>query len=112
MLEYFPMMKEGGVKKMLQASGVIYINKDEVQRHIMKWVVICALKKDCIAPPGSKSSTPSHFLVRDSYGDVHRYDQSLQNILVSNAYNHKHEKYHYWSNDFAIMARRKVPREN
>ena len=112
MLEYFPMMKEGGVKKMLQTSAVIYINKDEVQRHIMKWVVICALKKDCIAPPGSKSSKPSHFLVRDSYGDFHRYDQSLQNILVSNAYNHKHEKYHYWSNDFAIMARRKVPREN
>ena len=52
MLEYFPMIKEGAVKDMLQASAVVYINKDEVQRHIMKWVVICALKKDCIAPPG------------------------------------------------------------
>ena len=105
MLEYFTMIKEGAVKDMLQASAVVYINKDEVQRHIMKWVVICALKKDCIAPPGSKSSKPSHFLVRDSYGDFHRYDQSLQNILVSNAYNHEHEKYQYWSKDFAVMAR-------
>ena len=111
MLEYFPMMKEGGVKKMLQASAVIYINKDEVQRHIMKWVVICALKKDCIAPPGSKLFCGFKF-PRDRFGGCHRYDQSLQNILVSNAYNHKHEKYHYWSKDFAIMARRKVPREN
>ena len=107
MLEYFPMMKEGAVKDMLQASAVIYINKDEVQRHIMKWVVICALKKDCIAPPGSKLFCGFNF-PRDRFGGCHRYDQSLQNILVSNAYNHKHEKYHYWSKDFAIMARRKL----
>ena len=81
---------------------MIYINKDEVQRHIMKWVVICALKKDCIAPPGSKRSRGSHFLRRDSFGGFHRYDQSLQHILVSNAYNHKQEKYHYWSKNFAM----------
>ena len=42
---------------------------------------------------------------RDSFGGCHRYDQSLQNILVSHAYNHEHEKYQYWSKDFAIMAR-------
>ena len=53
MFEYFPMMKEGAVKDMLQANAVIYVNKDEVQRHIMKWAVICALKLDCISPPGS-----------------------------------------------------------
>ena len=104
MLEYFPMIKEGAVKDMLQASAVVYINKDEVQRHIMKWVVICALKKDCIAPPGSKLFCGFNF-ARDRFGGCHRYDQSLQNILVSNAYNHEHEKYQYWSKDFAVMAR-------
>ena len=104
MFEYFPMMKEGAVKDMLQGGAVIYINKDEVQRHIMKWVVICALKKDCIAPPGSKLFCGFKF-PRDRFGGCHRYDQSLQNILVSNAYNHEHEKYQYWSKDFAVAAR-------
>ena len=104
MLEYFPMVKEGAVKDMLQGGAVVYINKDEVQRHIMKWVVICALKNDCIAPPGSKLFCGFHF-PRDSFGGCHRYDQSLQSILVSNAYNYEQEKYHYWSKDFAICAR-------
>ena len=104
MLEYFPMMKEGAVKDMLQAGAVIYINKDEVQRHLMKWVVICAFKEDCIAPPGTTLFCGFNF-PRDRFGGCHRYDQSLQNILVSNAYNHEHEKYQYWSKDFAITAR-------
>ena len=104
MLKYFPMIKEGAVKDMLQASAVVYINKDEVQRNIMKWVVICALKQDCIAPPGSKLFCGLQFH-RDRFGGCHRYDQSLQNILVSNTYNHEHEKYQYWSKDFAVMAR-------
>ena len=104
MLEYLPIIKEGGVKDMLQASAVVYINKDEVQRHIMKWLVICALQLDCIAPPGSKLFCGYHF-PRDRFGGCHRYDQSLQNIIVSNAYNHEQEKYHYWSDDFAVMAR-------
>ena len=105
MMEYFPMEKAGAVKDMLQASAVIYINKDEVQRHILKWLVICALKLDCIAPPGATLSCNFNF-PRDRFGGCHRYDQSLQNILVSNAYNYEEEKYHYTGSDtFAVMNR-------
>ena len=104
MFEYFPMIKKAAVKDMLQGGAVAYINKDEVQRHIMKWAVICALNKDCIAPPGSKINCGYHF-PPDSFGGCHRYDQSLQSILVSNAYNHEQEKFHYWTKDFAIPAR-------
>lgn len=104
MVEYLPIIKEGGVRDMLQASAVVYVNMDEVQRHVMKWAVICALQLDCIAPPGSKLFCGNNF-PRDRFGGCHRYDQSLQNILVSNAYNHEQEKYNYWSNDFAVMAR-------
>ena len=38
---------------MLQGGAVVYVNKDEVQRHVMKGLVICVLKEDCIAPRGS-----------------------------------------------------------
>ena len=105
MMEYLPMEKTAALKKMLQANAVIYINKDEVQRYILKWLVICALKLDCIAPPGSKQSCGFHF-PRDRFGGCHRYDQSLQNILVSNVYNSEKEKYHYTaSNTFAVVKR-------
>ena len=105
MMQYFPMENAGAVKNMLQASAVIYINKDEVQRYILKWLVICALKQDCIAPPGSKLFCGFNF-PRDRFGGCHRYDQSLQNILVSNAYNSEEEKYHYTASDtFAVMNR-------
>ena len=104
MLEYLPMEKVGAVKDMLQGGAVVYVNKDEVQRRVMKWLVICVLKEDCISPPGSTLYCGFNF-PRDRFGGCHRYDQSLQNILISNAYNYEQEKYYYWSGSFAIVER-------
>ena len=104
MLEYLPMEKVGAVKDMLQGGAIVYVNKDEVQRRVMKWLVICVLKGDCISPPGSTLYCGYNF-PRDRFGGCHRYDQSLQNILISNAYNYGQEKYYYWSGSFAIVER-------
>ena len=104
MLEYLPMEKVGAVKDMLQGGAVVYVNKDEVQRRVMKWLVICVLKGDCISPPGSTLYCGYNF-PRDRFGGCHRYDQSLQNILISNAYNYEQEKYYCWSDSFAIVER-------
>ena len=104
MLEYLPMEKVGAVKDILQGGAVVYVNKDEVQRRVMKWLVICVLKRDCISPPGSTLYCGYNF-PRDRFGGCHRYDQSLQNILISNAYNYGQEKYYYWSGSFAIVER-------
>ena len=105
MMEYFPMKKEAAVKDMSQGGAVIVINKDEVQKYIMKWLVICVLKKDCIAPPGSKLFCGFNF-PRDKFGGCHRYDQSLLSILVSNTYDHDEARYHFKrSNTFAVVNR-------
>ena len=105
MMEYFPLKKEGAVKDMLQGGAVIIINKDEVQKYIMKWLVICVLKKDCIAPPGSTLFCDYNF-PREKFGGCHRYDQALLNILVSNTYNHDKARYHFErSNTFAVVNR-------
>ena len=61
MMKHFPLKKEAASKNMLEGGAVIVINKDEVQKHIMKWLMICVLKKDCIAPPGSKSHCGFNF---------------------------------------------------
>ena len=105
MMEYFPLKKEGAVKDMLQGGAVIIINKDEVQKDIMKWLVICVLKKDCIAPPGSTLFCDYNF-PRQKFGGCHRYDQALLNILVSNTYNHDEARYHFERrNTFAVVRR-------
>ena len=105
MMEYFPLKKEAAVKDMSQGGAVIVINKDEVQKHIMRWLVICVLKKDCIAPPGSKLSCGFNF-PREKFGGCHRYDQSLLSILVSNTYNHDEARYHFERrNTFAVVNR-------
>ena len=46
MLKYFPLKTDDTVSDMLQSGGMIIINTDEVQKHIMKWACICALKRE------------------------------------------------------------------
>ena len=104
MMEYLPMEKTGVVKDMLQGGAVIVINTAEVQKYIMKWFVVCVLKTDCIAPDGSTLFCNFNF-PRESFGGCHRYDQSLVNILVSNAYNHEEERYHFTNETFAVVNR-------
>ena len=104
MMEYLPMEKTGAVKNMLQGGAVIVINTAEVQKYIMKWLVVCVLKTDCIAPDGSTLWCNYNF-PRESFGGCHRYDQSILNILVSNAYNYEEERYHFSNKTFAIVNR-------
>ncbi|CAH3185469.1 unnamed protein product [Porites evermanni] len=85
-------------------TGAVFYVSTTVQRRVMKWLVICVLKEDCISPPGSTLYCGFNF-PRDRFGGCHRYDQSLQNILISNAYNYEQEKYYYWSGSFAIVER-------
>ena len=33
---------------------MIVIDTPEAQKHIMKWLAICALEEDCIAPVGAE----------------------------------------------------------
>ena len=56
MIEYFPMvLKEGLTETMLAGDTILFVNTEDVQEHIMKWVAVSALVQDCIAPPGSNS---------------------------------------------------------
>lgn len=104
MMEYFPMEKPAAIKDMLQGGAVVAINTAEVQNYIMKWLVVCGFKRDCIAPDGSRIWCNFNYLP-ETYGGCHRFDQSLLNILVSNAYNHDEERYYFASDNFAVVNR-------
>ncbi|KAK6737425.1 hypothetical protein RB195_019867 [Necator americanus] len=60
---------------------------------LMKWNVLCALEKNCMAPRHSK--IPCHFTkdrMKD-YAYCHRFDQSVINILLGNSYGFDTKKY-------------------
>ena len=98
MIEYFPLTPEGKtglVSTMLPGGTILVFNTADVQEHVMKWASICALVKDCIAPPGSKLYCPGNFhtIPREQFGGCHRYDQALFSLLVTNLYGNVRERY-------------------
>lgn len=106
MLSYLPSTLENMEKNtkcsMSQANGIIIFNTNEVKHHIMKWGLLCALTKDCIAPPSVwdenerkkvKTFCPK---TRQEMGQrhiCHRYDQSLFSILIRNFYRYDDSRY-------------------
>ena len=54
MMKYIPIKTNDAVKDMFEANSMIVINTPEVRKHNMKWLAICALEEDCIAPVGAE----------------------------------------------------------
>ena len=106
MLKYFPMKTDDVLSDMLQGGGMIIINTDEVQKHIMKWACICAFKPECIAPHGSRRQCVNAVGFRDKYANCHRWDQSLINILVKNVYGNNPENYSFRKGEEIAVVRR------
>ena len=98
---------------MSQANGVMIINTNEVKNYILKWGLLCALTKDCIAPPSvwneklrKKVDTfcPKSKELPGERHVCHRYDQSLFSILVRNYYMYDGGRYQIQSNDECLGA--------
>ena len=106
MLKYFPMTTADAVTDMFQASAMIILNTEDVQKHIMKWLCVCAFKQECIAPPGSQLYCGPSVWQRYKYAGCHRFDQALVNILAKNLYGTEKDKYSLSEGEnFAAMNR-------
>uniref|UniRef100_X2B7Z1 Uncharacterized protein n=1 Tax=Capitella teleta TaxID=283909 RepID=X2B7Z1_CAPTE len=64
-------------------GGAFLRNTPEIYEKVLHWWFLCALVKDCIAPPGSKQLC-QNLLEGDlgAYKQCHRYDLSASNILT------------------------------
>ena len=98
MMEYFPLTPQGKtylVTDMLPGATILVFNTADVQEHVMKWASVCALVKDCIAPPGSQYDCPPNIwtIPRDQFAGCHRYEQAHFSLLLANLYSDTRERY-------------------
>lgn len=79
---------------MLDTTRFVIYNTVDIHNKLMFNWVKCALKEECIAPPGSKFNgcdldRRPQFL----YSGCHRYEMSAFSILVSSMFNMKESAY-------------------
>uniref|UniRef100_A0A0N4ZQL3 Fe/B12 periplasmic-binding domain-containing protein n=1 Tax=Parastrongyloides trichosuri TaxID=131310 RepID=A0A0N4ZQL3_PARTI len=111
MFDYFPasMNMLGSKRGEMYQSGLFYaIKTKDTTNKILKWSVLCALERNCIAPKGS--TRINCYTIRkkknsESSSRCHRYDQSIYNILLANAYNYDAKNYVSENNNFFEIKR-------
>ncbi|CAH1785286.1 unnamed protein product [Owenia fusiformis] len=73
------------------AGAMLLHNTNFVYEHYIKWWVLCALNRYCIAPDGSRKFCDHYYTYEERYHiyrNCHRFEQAALNILVCNAFNH------------------------
>ncbi|CAJ0605694.1 unnamed protein product [Cylicocyclus nassatus] len=75
--EYLPTNTEELKKNECYAAGFAFAVRTADTVQLMKWDVLCALEKDCMAPPGAKLKCSFEKDNYRKYANCHRFAQDL-----------------------------------
>lgn len=96
---------------MSQANGVMMWNTIEFKNDIMKWGLLCALTKGCMAPPSVwlkpdkvNKWCPKGGETKFQHHICHRYDQSLFAVLLRNHYEYDASIYQMQEDEDDFLA--------
>ncbi|KHJ98305.1 hypothetical protein OESDEN_01708 [Oesophagostomum dentatum] len=88
---------------MFEAGLVHVVRTKETLERILKWSVLCALEEDCmgtnIVPNICEFNRTDLF---SSFAHCHRYDQSVVNVLLADAYYYDR---HYYTSEITDFFR-------
>ena len=76
------------------SGSVLLYRTHKIYKHVMKWWVLCALEKNCIAPYENrfcKFEVGGDYLTQ--FADCHRFDQAALNVLLANLFDFNHRIY-------------------
>ena len=105
MYQYIPT----NINKMQQVdqheAGCVFIYRSkEIYENILRWWVLCALDKNCIAPTDKLNCGDIYKGGKEMYANCHRFDQSALNILMANFFDFSDRKY-YVSKEVSAVKR-------
>ena len=90
--DYLPTKLEPLTKyDTFQATTFMLYKTEEAYNNFIKWIVLCSLEKNCIAPFPKRGGC-NFFSKRGVYSGCSRFDQSVMNILYMNWHNFEQER--------------------
>ena len=94
LFSFFP-TKKSVIKTMpMNAGGAFLVyNTDKTYRNIMWYWCMCTLDKTCYIPTLEMNCDMNSYDKWKDYMHCHKFDTSIQNILISNAHGYDANKY-------------------
>ena len=107
MYRYLPTDTEALKTLRCSQSTMFVVNTKENCMSVLRWYYLCALTKDCIAPiNGLQCSFKGDSHTR--FGDCHRFDMSLINLLLGNKFNFTRENFTAQQKNFRLGRKDKI----
>lgn len=95
MYEYIPFPIDIGKRLTMWAATMqIIFGTKSVKENVLRYLVLCALEKECMVPEKSSASCQFDASWYTDYANCHRHDQSAINLILANINNFDEAKYH------------------
>lgn len=76
-----------------EANNIFIVNTKKAYDNILRWMYLCSLTRDCIAPLGASVGCKGFGPDGQTHGRCHRFDQAVLNILLANSVGYDPQKY-------------------